>query len=51
MHPVRQLLRQRGVDQAVAFEPGLAGKGFRHDIDPEVSLAAFTPAAMALMLV
>lgn len=40
----------RVVDHAVAGDPGLASKGFRHDINPIVGLSARTVPGMALML-
>src|SRR5919112_3785709 len=39
------------VDQAVALDPALAGKRLRHDINAEMRLAAFPPAAVADVLV
>jgi hypothetical protein len=40
MHAAGKLARQRGVDHAVAFDPALPAKDFRHDIQPEMGFAA-----------
>ena len=39
------------VDHAVALEPALSAKRFRHDIDPEMSLTARPVPGMPCMLV
>jgi hypothetical protein len=44
-----ELVRQRRVDHAVAFEPGLSAEGFRHDIETEVRLTARPMPGMALV--
>ena len=45
-NPRPKRLRQDLVDEAVALDPALAREGVRHDINAEVSLAAFPPAAV-----
>jgi hypothetical protein len=40
MHAAGKLARQRRIDHAMALDPALPAKGFRHDIKPEMSLAA-----------
>src|SRR6185437_1376432 len=42
---------KRRINHAVALDPGLSFEGVSHDIDPEVSLAAFAVPGMALVLV
>jgi len=44
-----KLARQGGVNHPVAFEPALPAKGFRHDIKPEMGLAARPMPGMAFM--
>jgi hypothetical protein len=41
--------RQRRINHAVAFDPALPFEGFRHNIQPEVRLAARPVAGMAFM--
>jgi len=40
---------KRGIDHAMAFDPALPFEGPRHNIDPEMRLAARPVAGMALM--
>jgi hypothetical protein len=42
-----ELVRERRVDHAVAFEPGLSPEGPRYDIESEVRLAARPVAGMS----
>ena len=44
-----ELVRQRRVDHAVAFEPGLSAEGFRYDIEAEVGLAPRPMSGMSLV--
>ena len=50
MHAAGKLGRERRVDHAVALEPALSAEGLRHDIDPEMGLAARPVAGMAGVL-
>jgi len=45
-----EFARQRLVYHAVAFEPALAAKGFRHDCDPKMGLPAWPMPGMAGVL-
>ena len=36
----REFAGQRLIDHAVTFDPALPAEGFRHDMDPEMGLAA-----------
>jgi hypothetical protein len=45
-----ELTGERCIDQAMAVDPALPLEGSRHDIDPEMSLAAFPVAGMPGML-
>jgi feruloyl-CoA hydratase/lyase len=49
MHAALQLARKCGVDHAVALEPALSAEGLRHDIEPEMGLAARAVSGMAFM--
>jgi hypothetical protein len=49
MDAALQLVRERGVDHAVAFEPGLSPERLRYNIEPEVGLAARPVAGMSLV--
>ena len=51
VHALGKLGGERGVDQAMPFDPALPGEGLSHDIDPEVALAARPMTRMPLMLV
>lgn len=51
MHPALKFRRQYFIDQAVALEPGFAGKGLRNDVNPVMSLTALAPAAMTFVTV
>lgn len=51
MDTVRKIVRQNGIDHTMALQPALAVKRFRHDINAEVSLAAWTMPTVAGMLV
>jgi hypothetical protein len=47
MHAAGKLGRERCVDHAVTFDSALSPERFRHDIKPEVSLAARPVAGVA----
>ena len=49
VHAAGKLGRQRLVDHAVTFEPGLSFEGLRHDIDAVMSLPARPRPGMALV--
>ena len=49
VHGAGEFSRQCRVNHAVAFDPALPFEGGRHDIDPEMRLAAWPVAGMALM--
>ena len=49
MHAAGELARERRIDHAMAFDPALPAKGFRHDIEPEMSLAAGPVAGVAFV--
>jgi len=49
MHAAGEFARQRGVDHAVAFDPALPAKGFRHDIETEMGFAARPVSGVAFM--
>ena len=51
MHSISQFRRQRRIYHAVALDPGLPFEGWRHDIDPEMRLAARPVTGMAFVLV
>ena len=46
-----QLARKGGVNEAMAFEPGLAAEGIRDDENAEMGLAAGPVSGVALMTV
>ena len=50
MHTTLELRRERFVHHAVALDPALPFEGPRHDINPEVRLAAGPVAGMTLVL-
>jgi hypothetical protein len=50
MHATRQFTRKCLVDHAVALDPALTAERFRHDMNPEMGLAARPVAGMALVL-
>ena len=50
MNARRELAGERRVDQAMTIEPALPLEGLRHDINPEMCLAAFPMPAVAGML-
>jgi hypothetical protein len=45
-----KLARKRLVDHAMAFDPALSAERLRHDMNPEVGLAARPMAGVALVL-
>jgi hypothetical protein len=49
VHAAGKLAGERRVDHAVALDPALSAKGFRHDIESEMSLAAGPVSGMAFM--
>jgi hypothetical protein len=49
VHAAGKLARQRRIDHAMALDPALPAKGFRHDIEAEMSLAAGPVAGMAFV--
>ncbi len=49
MDPVRQFSGQGCIDHAMPFDPGLPFEAWRHNIDPEMRLAARPVARMAGM--
>jgi hypothetical protein len=49
MHAARKLGGKHRIDHAVALYPALSAKGARHDMDPEVGLAARPVSGMALV--
>ena len=51
MHTTLELRRQRFVHHAVALDPALPSEGVRHDIHPEMGLAAFAMAGVSGVLV
>jgi len=46
-----QFAGQRSIDHAVALDPGLSAEDIRHNINPEMRLAAGTMPGMSLMAV
>jgi len=51
MHTALELRRQRFVHHAVALDPALPSEGLRHNINPEMSLAAFPMTGVSGVLV
>jgi hypothetical protein len=51
MHATLELCRKRFVHHAVALDPALPMEGIRHDIHPEMSLAAFPMTGVSGVLV
>jgi hypothetical protein len=49
MDAAGEFRRQRGIYHAVAFDPGLSLKRLRHDIYPEMGLAAGPMACVAFV--
>ena len=49
VHGAGEFRRQRRINHAVALDPALPFEGRRHNIDPEVRLAARPVAGVALM--
>ena len=49
VHPISQFRGERRINHAVALDPALPFEGGRHDIHPEMRLAAGPVAGMALM--
>lgn len=49
VHTAGKLARQRRIDHAMALDPALPAKGFGHDIESEMSLAAGPVAGMAFV--
>ena len=49
VHAAGKLGGKCGINQAVALDPALPRKGLRHNIHPEMTLAAGTMAGMPLM--
>lgn len=49
VHAAGELGSQRRVDHAMALQPALSAKRLRHDIKPEMRLAAGPVSGMALM--
>ena len=48
---ILQFIDERCIDHAVALEPALSAKRFRHDVNPEMSLSAFPVSGMPGVLV
>jgi hypothetical protein len=51
VHAAREVIRKNCINHAVAFDPGLTFEGVRHDMNPEMGLAARPGPGMAFMLV
>jgi hypothetical protein len=51
MHATLELRRERFVHHAVALDPALPSEGFRHNMKPEMALAAFPMTGMSGVLV
>jgi hypothetical protein len=49
VHAALELVRERRIDHAMAFEPALSTEGFRYDIKPVMALAAGSVAGVALV--
>jgi len=49
MDAALELVGKRGVDHAMAFEPGLSTERLRHNIEAEVRLAARPVSGMSLV--
>ena len=49
VHAAGKLAGERRIDHAVTFQAALAAERFRHDIQPEMSLAAGPVPGMALV--
>jgi len=50
MHAAGELIRKRRVDHAVALDPGFPLECLRHDVDPEMGLAAWPASGVAGVL-
>jgi len=51
MHAAGKLAGEHRIDHTMALNPALSAKGFRHDIESEMSLAAWPVARMAFVAV
>jgi len=51
VHAAREVIRKNRINHAMAFDPGLTFEGVRHDMNPEMGLAARPGPGMAFMLV
>ena len=49
VHAAGEFAGKRRVDHAMAFEPALSAKGFRHDIKTEMRFAAWPVSGMTFM--
>jgi len=49
MNAACEFRRKHGINHAMAFDPALPLEGWRYDIKPEMRLAAWPVAGMALM--
>ena len=49
MHAAGKLAGEHRIDHTMALNPALSAKGFRHDIESEMSLAAWPVARMAFV--
>lgn len=49
VHRISQFRRERRINHAVTLDPALPFEGRRHNMHPEVRLAAWPMARMALM--
>ena len=49
MHAASELAGERRIDHAMPLDPALSAKGFRHDIESEMSLAAGPVARVAFV--
>jgi hypothetical protein len=49
VHAAGEFARERRIDHAMALDPALPAKGFRHDIESEMSLAAGPVAGVAFV--
>jgi len=50
MHAALKLTHQRRVNHAVALDPALSAKRFRHNIEPEMGFAARPVSGMSLVV-
>ena len=49
VHAAGKLAGEHRIDHTMALDPALSAKGFRHDIESEMSLAAWPVARMAFV--